>query len=119
VYFRDDGWEVDGVKGVVLPPLDTSRHGSLRADVTRVTADLAAAFETLIEAAPEQWHLLQPNWPSDPGYGAAVLKARRDVADQTAATAAAASEAAAIEATGAASSASGGPTSAGRLDGGP
>jgi len=23
----------------------------------------------LIRAAPEQWHLFQPNWPSDPGYG--------------------------------------------------
>ncbi len=92
VYFH-----ADGVKGVVMGPLDTTRHGPLRADVTRVTADLAAAFETLIEAAPEQWHLLQPNWPSDPGYGAAVLKARRDVADQTAATAAAtAAEAATV-----------------------
>ena len=23
----------------------------------------------LIRGAPEQWHLFQPNWPSDPGYG--------------------------------------------------
>ena len=27
--------------------------------------DLAIALETLIRRAPEQWHLLQPNWPSD------------------------------------------------------
>jgi len=50
---------------VVLPPLDTSRQGSLRQDVQRVTQDLAHALEILIRRAPEQWHLLQPNWPSD------------------------------------------------------
>jgi phosphatidylinositol dimannoside acyltransferase len=50
---------------VVLPPLRTEREGRLREDVTRITQDLAYAFETLIRAAPEQWHLLQPNWPSD------------------------------------------------------
>jgi lauroyl/myristoyl acyltransferase len=52
-------------KGVVLPPLDTTRQGKLRDDVARVTQDLAHALEGLIRAAPEQWHLLQPNWPSD------------------------------------------------------
>jgi len=50
---------------VVLPPVDTERRGKLRADVTRVTQDLAYSLETLIRRAPEQWHLLQPNWPSD------------------------------------------------------
>ncbi len=50
---------------VILPPIDTERRGKLRADVTRVTQDLAIALETLIRRAPEQWHLLQPNWPSD------------------------------------------------------
>lgn len=52
-------------RGVVLPPLDTTRHGKLRDDVQRVTQDLAVALEDLIRRAPEQWHLLQPNWPSD------------------------------------------------------
>ena len=47
------------------PPLDTTRHGKLRDDVQRVTQDLAHALEDLIRRAPEQWHLLQPNWPSD------------------------------------------------------
>lgn len=51
--------------GVVLPPIDTTRTGKLRDDVQRVTQDLAHAFEVLIRRAPEQWHLLQPNWPSD------------------------------------------------------
>jgi hypothetical protein len=41
------------------------RQGRLRDDVTRLTADLAKVLEGLIRAAPEQWHLQQPNWPSD------------------------------------------------------
>ncbi len=52
---------------VVQPPLPTDRRGGLRADVTRVTQDLAHALEALIRRAPEQWHLFQPNWPSDRG----------------------------------------------------
>ena len=30
-----------------------------------VTQAMAHELEELISAAPEQWHLLQPNWPSD------------------------------------------------------
>jgi KDO2-lipid IV(A) lauroyltransferase len=52
-------------RGVVRPALDTSRRGPLRDDVQRVTQDLARELEGLIRLAPEQWHLLQPNWPSD------------------------------------------------------
>jgi lauroyl/myristoyl acyltransferase len=52
-------------RSVVLPALDTTRHGRLRDDVQRVTQDLAHGLEDLIRRAPEQWHLLQPNWPSD------------------------------------------------------
>jgi KDO2-lipid IV(A) lauroyltransferase len=62
-------FEGDRHRGVVLPPLDTSRHGKLRDDVARVTQDLAHALEHLIRLAPEQWHLLQPNWPSDHAEG--------------------------------------------------
>ncbi len=61
IYF--DG--ADCRRSVVLPPLDTRREGRLRDDVQRVTQDLAYALEDLIRRAPEQWHLLQPNWPSD------------------------------------------------------
>jgi phosphatidylinositol dimannoside acyltransferase len=60
VYHRDDK-----VHGVVRRPLDTTRHGKLRADVERITQDLAHELEELIRMAPEQWHLTQPNWPSD------------------------------------------------------
>jgi phosphatidylinositol dimannoside acyltransferase len=54
-----------GHLGVVRPALDTRRTGGLRHDVTRVTQDLARELEELIRRAPAQWHLLQPNWPSD------------------------------------------------------
>lgn len=52
-------------RGVVSSPLDTTRRGRLRDDVTRVTQELAHVLEGQIRRAPEQWHLLQPNWPSD------------------------------------------------------
>ena len=65
VYFTR---QVNGHHAVVRPPLDATRNGSLRADVARVTQALARELEYLIRRAPEQWHLFQPNWPSDPGY---------------------------------------------------
>ena len=37
----------------------------------RVTQDLARRFEELVRMAPEQWHVMQPNWPSDRGDVAA------------------------------------------------
>jgi KDO2-lipid IV(A) lauroyltransferase len=58
-------FEGDLRRGVVRAPLDTSRQGTLREDVARITQDVAHALEELIREAPEQWHLLQPNWPSD------------------------------------------------------
>jgi KDO2-lipid IV(A) lauroyltransferase len=51
--------------GLVRPPLDAARYGSLREDVARLTQDLANELEGLIRREPTQWHLLQPNWPSD------------------------------------------------------
>lgn len=50
---------------VCRPPIDTERHGRLRDDVSRVTQELADELEYLIRLAPEQWHLMGPNWPSD------------------------------------------------------
>src|SRR4029079_5286961 len=60
VYFRPRG----GHLGLIRPPLEAQRQGKLRDDVARITQDLAHEFEALIAAAPEQWHLMQPNWPS-------------------------------------------------------
>ncbi|MDA2966694.1 MAG: phosphatidylinositol mannoside acyltransferase [Actinomycetota bacterium] len=65
-YFTNRGV---GHHGVIGAPMNCDRHGKLREDVQRITQKLACELETLIRRAPEQWHLLQPNWPSDPGYG--------------------------------------------------
>ena len=60
VYWRD------GTRhAVARPPLDTRRLSGIRSDVARVVQDYAVALEDLIRAAPEQWHLMSPNWPSD------------------------------------------------------
>jgi lauroyl/myristoyl acyltransferase len=50
---------------VISPPLDTTRRGSLRQDVERLTQEIAFHFEGYVRRAPEQWHLFQPNWPSE------------------------------------------------------
>jgi KDO2-lipid IV(A) lauroyltransferase len=50
---------------VIRPPLDLTRAGRLRDDVATLTQTLAHELEGLIRTAPEQWHLLQPHWPSD------------------------------------------------------
>ncbi len=59
----------NGHHAVVRPAVPTVRRGQgLRDDIARVTEALARELEFLIRRAPEQWHLFQPNWPSDPGY---------------------------------------------------
>jgi KDO2-lipid IV(A) lauroyltransferase len=54
--------------GIVRPRVEIERTGRLRDDVALLTQRLAEEFEFLIRKAPAQWHLFQPNWPSDPGY---------------------------------------------------
>ena len=61
VYFRDGGRHLVRF----LPPIPVQRQGSLREDVNRITSELAAQFEALISAAPEQWLVMQPVWPAD------------------------------------------------------
>jgi lauroyl/myristoyl acyltransferase len=65
VYFDRSG---EGHLAVVRPELSTARTGPFRAEVARLTQALAGELEVLIRRAPTQWHLMQPNWPSDPGY---------------------------------------------------
>lgn len=63
VYF--DG---DGVHAIVRPPVVIERDPdatSIRGDVVRFTQALAHELESLIRRAPEQWLVMQPNWPSD------------------------------------------------------
>jgi phosphatidylinositol dimannoside acyltransferase len=50
---------------VLRPPIPVERGGSFRDDVARITQAMADELEGLIRRAPQQWHLLQPNWPSD------------------------------------------------------
>ena len=61
VYFRGR----TGHHGVMRPPIIAERQGRIRDDVARVTQQVADELEALIRIAPDQWHLLQPNWPSD------------------------------------------------------
>jgi lauroyl/myristoyl acyltransferase len=51
--------------GVIRPAIPTERKGRFRDDVARITQAIADQLELLIREAPEQWHLMQPNWPSD------------------------------------------------------
>lgn len=64
VYFEH---ETDRHLGALLPPIDTARARGrrLRDEVQRATQDMADAFESFIRRDPTQWHLMQPNWPSD------------------------------------------------------
>ena len=52
-------------RAVIRPPIPVERRGSFRDDVARITQAMAGELEGLIRRRPDQWHLLQPNWPSD------------------------------------------------------
>lgn len=56
---------------IALPPLDTTRKAKFKSDTIRVVQEYADALEYLIRLAPEQWHMMSPNWPSD--YDALTL----------------------------------------------
>ena len=59
------GRGLDQHETVVRPAINLERKGSLREDMTRVSQELVSEIEALIRRAPDQWHLFQPNWPSD------------------------------------------------------
>ena len=65
VYFTP---RYNGHHAIIRPPVANHRLAGLRDDVARVTQSLAVELEFLIRRSPEQWHLFQPNWPSDPGF---------------------------------------------------
>jgi KDO2-lipid IV(A) lauroyltransferase len=66
-----------GHRGEIRPSLAIERRASRREDVKRLTQDLAVGLESLVRAAPEQWHLFQPNWPSDRECGSDLHKRSR------------------------------------------
>lgn len=59
-YFTDDGHKV-----VIRPPIAAPAAESRGEQVRLMTEELARELEKLILEAPEQWHMVQPNWPSD------------------------------------------------------
>jgi KDO2-lipid IV(A) lauroyltransferase len=62
VYFTN---QRNGHLGDVRPALAIGRSGRLREDIERTTQALTRELELLIRRAPEQWHMMQPNWPAD------------------------------------------------------
>ncbi|MGH9103736.1 MAG: phosphatidylinositol mannoside acyltransferase [Acidimicrobiales bacterium] len=60
-------WPSGMHRSVVRPPLPVPGPGHLSRRVAVMTGSLATELEVLIRRAPDQWHLLQPNWPSDLG----------------------------------------------------
>lgn len=59
-----------GHRIVVHPPIDVSDRGTREETVAGGVAAMARKFEEIISPDPAQWHLFQPNWPSDEGYQA-------------------------------------------------
>lgn len=50
---------------VILPPVEIPDSADKEERLAAGTQRFARALEDLIRRAPEQWHLFQPNWPSD------------------------------------------------------
>lgn len=63
-YFADDGYHV-----VVHDPVPIPEEGTRSERVAAITQRLARELEMIIRQAPEQWHLVVPNWPSDRDEG--------------------------------------------------
>ncbi len=59
-YFEGSGHRV-----VITQAIPVPETGSRSEKVQVMTQQLASRMEKLIAEAPRQWHLVQPNWPSD------------------------------------------------------
>jgi KDO2-lipid IV(A) lauroyltransferase len=59
-YFTNGGYKV-----VIQEPLAIPESESRSERVAVMTQALAYKLEDIIRQAPSQWHLVQPNWPSD------------------------------------------------------
>lgn len=59
-YFTDDGHRV-----VITPPIPVPDVESRSEKIQIMTQEYASRMEGFIREAPEQWHLVVPNWPSD------------------------------------------------------
>ncbi len=54
-----------GYRFVVHPPMAVPEGDDDDARILEGTQRLATVLEEVIRVAPEQWHLILPNWPSD------------------------------------------------------
>jgi phosphatidylinositol dimannoside acyltransferase len=61
IYHQGDGQH----RGIARRPVAVPNSDDELADIADTTQRLAHELETIIVAAPEQWHLMVPNWPSD------------------------------------------------------
>jgi phosphatidylinositol dimannoside acyltransferase len=52
-------------RGVARTAVRVERSDDERDDIAVTTQRLAAELEAVVRTAPEQWHLMVPNWPSD------------------------------------------------------
>lgn len=59
-YFKNGGHHV-----VVTDRIPVPDEGTRSEKIRAMTQELALRLESLISEAPTQWHLVQPNWPSD------------------------------------------------------
>ncbi len=59
-YFHGRGHRV-----VIRPPIPVPEEGTRPEKIATMTQALAGHFEEFIREAPEQWHLVVANWPSD------------------------------------------------------
>jgi KDO2-lipid IV(A) lauroyltransferase len=59
-YFEDRGHRV-----VITSAIPVPEEGTRSEKVRAMTQELAHRMEKLISEAPQQWHLVVPNWPSD------------------------------------------------------
>ena len=59
-YFEEGGHRV-----VITEPIPVPDIGTRVEKVQTMTQEFATRMEDLIRRAPEQWHLVVPNWPSD------------------------------------------------------
>lgn len=58
-----------GHRFVIKPPIELPDLPQKDQRLAAATQSYAHALEDLIRRAPEQWHLFQPNWPSDKAAG--------------------------------------------------
>ena len=61
VYFKDG----EGHHIIIDPEVAQPHDGATERRVAELTQRLAAVLETQVRRNPAQWHLVQPNWPSD------------------------------------------------------